>query len=303
MIIQKEKKINKMTLQDINIRDPYILNHEGIYYMYGTRAETCWGKAEGFDCYTSVDLTEWKGPYEIFRRPDGFWADQNFWAPECIYYNKLFYLVTTFGTETRKGVQILVSKSPTGAFIPLTEDVVTPREWTCIDGTIYIEEETPYLVFSHSFEDNPDGEMCMCKLSKDLKKRESEVFTLFNAKEASWAKPVPFAEKEFGIKGDVYFTDGPSVYQKKNGSLIILWSSWGDKEYSVGAAIAESGKLKGPWKHLDTPVFDENGGHGMMFASDKGELFYALHYPNELYHEHPLILRVWDKDNTILLED
>lgn len=290
-----------MTLLDINIRDPYILNHEGRYYMYGTRTATCWGKAEGFDCYTSLDLMEWDGPYEIFRKPDGFWADQNYWAPECIYYNGQFYLISTFGTEERKGVQILVSPRPTGAFTLLTADVVTPRDWTCIDGTIYIEEDQPCLVFSHSFEDNPDGEMCVCKLSKDLKNRESEVSILFNAKEAPWTRPVPFAEKEFGMKGEVYFTDGPSVYQKQNGSLVILWSSWGMKGYAVGAAIAESGKIRGPWKHLDTSVFEENGGHGMIFSSTEGKLHYVLHYPNDLYHEHPLILNALDKDDAILL--
>ena len=38
-----------MKTDEINIRDPYILCDNGIYYLYGTRAETCWGKAEGFD--------------------------------------------------------------------------------------------------------------------------------------------------------------------------------------------------------------------------------------------------------------
>ncbi len=36
-------KRNKMKLTDINIRDPYILCSGDWYYMYGTRAETCWG--------------------------------------------------------------------------------------------------------------------------------------------------------------------------------------------------------------------------------------------------------------------
>ena len=42
-----------MKLTDINIRDPYILCSGDWYYMYGTRAETCWGAAEGFDCFKS----------------------------------------------------------------------------------------------------------------------------------------------------------------------------------------------------------------------------------------------------------
>ena len=32
-----------MKLADINIRDPFVLLHEGKYYLYGTRGATCWG--------------------------------------------------------------------------------------------------------------------------------------------------------------------------------------------------------------------------------------------------------------------
>lgn len=41
---------------------------------------------------------------------------------------------------------------------------------TCrsIDGTLYLENETPNLIFSHSFEDNPNSGMCMTELKLDL---------------------------------------------------------------------------------------------------------------------------------------
>ena len=67
-----------MKTTEINIRDPYILVHEGKYYLYGTRSATCWGPADGFDCYVSEDKENWKGPIEIFHRPEGFFADQNY---------------------------------------------------------------------------------------------------------------------------------------------------------------------------------------------------------------------------------
>lgn len=63
------------------------------------------------------------------------------------------------------------------------------------------------MVYSHSFEDTPDGDICMTELEPDLSTARTEPAVLFSAKEAPWAKPVPFAEAEFGIKGDVYFTD------------------------------------------------------------------------------------------------
>ena len=50
-----------MNREKVNIRDPYILLHEGIYYLYGTRSATCWGEADGFDCYKSEDLENWEG--------------------------------------------------------------------------------------------------------------------------------------------------------------------------------------------------------------------------------------------------
>lgn len=34
-----------MKREDINIRDPYVLNYQGKYYLYGTRSATCWSKA------------------------------------------------------------------------------------------------------------------------------------------------------------------------------------------------------------------------------------------------------------------
>ena len=42
-----------MKKEQINIRDPFVLVHEGTYYLYGTRGATCWGPADGFDVYTT----------------------------------------------------------------------------------------------------------------------------------------------------------------------------------------------------------------------------------------------------------
>jgi len=281
-----------MKLTDINIRDPYILCSGDWYYMYGTRAETCWGAAEGFDCFKSKDLENWEGPFEIFHRPEGFWADRCFWAPECYELNGKYYLVATFGSEKHKGIQILQSDTPDGTFQIMTETPLTPDDWNCIDGMLYQEKEKIYLIFSHSFEDVPDGDMCMVELENDFSSTKGEIFTLFSAKDAGWAVPIPFAKAEFGMDGDVYFTDGPAVYRQQNGKLMILWSSWGEKGYTVGQAVSDSGKIEGPWRHLEQIVFGPDGGHGMFFHTKEGALKYLLHYPNQPGDEHPLLLEL-----------
>lgn len=281
-----------MKIENVNIRDPYILLKDNKYYLYGTRSESCWGEAEGFDCYISDNLEDWEGPIEIFRRPEGFFANQNYWAPECYFYNGNYYLVTTFGANDRKkGIYILRSDSPTGPF-HLYSDCLTPKEWNCIDGSLFIDQEFIYLIFSHSFEDTPDGDMCMIELTSDLKAAKNSPVKLFSAVEAPWAKPIPFAKKEFNMDGEVYFTDGPCVLRLEEGELCMVWSSWGTKGYAVGQAIAESGLITGPWKQLENPLFPENGGHGMAFQDKQGFWKYTLHFPNDKYKEHPIIQNI-----------
>lgn len=291
-----------MKTSEINIRDPFILAHEGKYYLYGTRSATCWGPADGFDCYTGTDLENWEGPVEIFHRPEGFFADREYWAPECVYYEGAFYLITTLGGENRKkGIYILKSENPTGSF-ELYSDRVTPKDWSCIDGTLYFEGETPCLIFSHSFEDSPDGDMCLLRLSPDLKKAEGEPEILFSAAEAKWAKPVPFAKAEFGMEGDVYFTDGPCIVNPGEGSLYMTWSSWGDCGYAVGVAVSESGKAHGPWKQLEQPIYPTNGGHGMVFRDLEGNWKFTLHYPNDKYMERPVFFEMEAGENGLKLK-
>lgn len=68
----------------------------------------------------------------------------------------------------------------------------------------------------------------------------------------------------------------------------MTWSSWGTCGYAVGAAVSESGSVKGPWKQCEDPVFPENGGHGMLFEDLEGQLRFALHFPNDKYKERPV---------------
>lgn len=286
---------------DINIRDPYVLLHEGTYYLYGTRSATCWGPADGFDCYTGTDLEEWDGPFEVFRRPEGFFADRNYWAPECYFYRDQFFLIVTLGAPNRKkGVYALVSDSPLGPFVPVSDTSLTPPDWACIDGSLYRDErERPWLLFSHSFEDTPEGDMCAVELSGDLSRALSEPSVLFRAADAPWARPVPFAKAEFGMEGDVYFTDGPCVRKTRSGALVMLWSSWSARGYAVGAARSASGHILGPWEHDPDAVFPENGGHGMLFQTGEGQLMFALHYPNDKFAERPVFVPVAERDGML----
>lgn len=290
-----------MKISDINIRDPYILLHEGVYYLYGTRSATCWGPADGFDCYYSSDLEIWEGPVEIFHRPEGFFADQNYWAPECYFLNGAFYLITTLGcSDRKKAVYALKSSSPLGPF-EYYSGPLTPAEWTCIDGSLYFEDGIPYLLFSHSFEDGQEADISVVELNSELTAAVSEPAILFPASAAEWIKPVPFMKDGPNNEGDIYFTDGPCAMKCGEDKLYLTWSGWSVNGYAVGIAVSENGRIMGPYRQLAEPLYPENGGHGMLFRDKEGKLKFTLHYPNDKYAERPCFYNVEELDDTLKL--
>ena len=180
-----------MKLYDIHIRDPFILAEDGKYYLYGTRGADTWGDGTGFDVYISEDLENFSDPIECFTPPADFWSSRNFWAPEVHRYEGNYYMLASFISNTRKrGTQILISESPLGPFRPHSDGPVTPAAWNCLDGTLYIENGEPYMIYCREW-NQPDGEiigeMHAIKLSHDLKKAIGEPIFLFKASEPHWA--------------------------------------------------------------------------------------------------------------------
>jgi len=273
-----------MKLHEIHIRDPFILVWENRYYMYGTRGSEAWhSKGTGLDVHVSPDLKNWDGPHVVFTPPAGFWADRDFWAPEVHEYNGAFYMFVSFKSEHQhRGTQILIADTPMGPFRVHSDGPVTPRDWECLDGTLYIDKNNkPYMVFCHEWTQIQDGEICALPLSDDLSRACGEPFLLFKASEPVWAT---------GLDGN-YITDGPFLYDSNDdGRLCMIWSSFCAGNYVQAVAFSESDNICGPWKHLGEPIFDRDGGHGMLFKTLDGKRKLILHSPNETPGERPKII-------------
>ncbi len=294
-----------MKLNEINIRDPFILPYQGKYYMYGTRGPSCWGECDGFDVYISDDLVNWSDPIEVFHKPDGFWADRNYWAPEVHLYNGRFYAFISFKSLDRcRGTQILVSDKPEGPFQLHSDGPVTPSDWECLDGSLYVDKDNqPYMIFCHEWTQVADGEICAIKLSHDLKKPISQTILLFKASEPDWTREIK--------GGPNYCTDGPYMYYLEEDSndpkatrpLLMLWSSFGDQGYGLTIARSNSGEITGPWEHDSKPLYEKDGGHGMIFKTFEGQLYLALHTPNEPLKERPIFIPILEKEDDLVLAD
>ena len=282
-----------MKLTDIHIRDPFVLADDGRYYLYGSRGDECWGKCSGLDVYVSSDLETWSSAVEVFTPPEDFWSDLHYWAPEVHKYNEKYYMFVSFkSADMCRGTQILKSDSPQGPFVVHSEGPITPADWECLDGTLYIENDVPYMIFCHEWAQIDDGEICAIELTKDLKKAASLPKVLFRASEPSWSD---------GYKPGKYVTDGPFMYRTQGGRLLMIWSSFSKGEYCEALSYSDSGSIFGKWIHDDRLLFDKNGGHGMLFESFDGELMFIQHMPNNPPYERPCIFKVIEKDNTLFM--
>lgn len=269
-----------MNLKDINLRDPYILPFDGKYYMYGTRGFNY----TGFDVYVSEDLDNWSEAQSVFEGDENFWANKEFWAPEVHFYNGKFMMFASFNSDKyRRGTQVLVSESPLGPFKEHSNGAVTPKDWECLDGTLYIDDNKPYMVFCHEWTQIKNGAVCYVRLSDDLKETVSEPKVLWKAKDA-------YCFDSFS-KEEGYITDGPFMVNI-DGELICIWSTICNGSYMELVSRSDNGKLDGNWSVDKTALFENDGGHGMIFKTFDNEHKFIYHSPNTWKEERPCLVDV-----------
>ena len=266
--------------EDIRIRDPYIYTdiENNCYYMYGTTALEVGTLAarDRFSVYKTYDLENFEEPKVIFDGyACGFWADRDFWAPELHKYNGKYYLFGSCKAEgKRRGTQIFVCDTPDGIFAPISDAPVTPSDWQCLDGTLWIEDGIPYIVFCHEWVQVRDGEIWAMPLADDLSAPAGEPFMLFKASDNPNVSHIKHHE-------GCYCTDGPFLF-REDGKLKMIWSSFYDGRYLV--LEAESDSIRGKWTHKGSK-FDFDGGHAMLFYTLEGKQMISLHSPNTANYE------------------
>ena len=280
-------QVRTVSLKELSMSDPFIYPDP--------ETKTYWLTGTGGSLYKSTDLEMWTGPYNVIDL-SGTWMQGNFVAAAEIHkFGDKFYYAGTWNNHSvcieqvprRYNVplnqtQLLVSDKVDGPYVPLVKDslfCLGPTTWDIIDGTLYEENDTVYMVFVHEWTQLIDGTMAYMPLSKDLTHRLAEPTTIFRASEAAWSKEMnSIGEATFGMKMPGWVTDGPQMFRTETGRLGMLWSSWGENRYANGIAWSTSGSIKGPWIQEETSFKGDNSGHGMIFKSFEGQLLYSVHH-------------------------
>ncbi len=281
-----------LPLEEINIRDPYIMPDakSGLYRMYrSSSVRTGDGRTlGGVEMFTSSDLKNWSGPVRVFTVPADNWITGPVWAPEVHRYKGKYYLFATLNSDIEwkkrkeghpvyqfRGTQIFAAKRPEGPFLPIGDRLpATPADEMALDGTLWVEEGRPYMVYCHEWVQAGDGGMKLVELKKDLSGAAGQPVTLFHASAAPWST----GSGEGASK--TYVTDGCFLYRTRSGKLLMVWSSFMNGQYAIGIAESATGRITGPWRQQAEPLFSRNGGHGMIFRGFDGVLRLVIHAPN-----------------------
>ncbi len=292
---QVDLKAYPYHVRDVHISDPFILADEasGRYYTYvqfvdSRRFPNVPAGRGYFYVLESPDLIHWSEPRVCFEKGD-FWADQDYWAPECHLWHGRYYLISSFRAEgTYRRCQCLTADSPTGPFRPIRNHPVTPEGWHCLDGTLYTDRKgAPWLVFCHEWLQVGDGQICAVPLSMDLGEAVGDPVILFRASDGPWV-------------GNSGVTDGPFLHRLESGKLLMLWSDFTPGgSYAITYAVSEYGDIRGPWIQQKEPLYALDGGHGMLFRSFSGQLMMACHCPNEHSRKRILLFEMEERGDSL----
>ncbi|TDH27769.1 glycoside hydrolase [Segetibacter sp. 3557_3] len=295
----------------VKFGDPYVLFTNGRYYMYGTGA----GAKNGFSCYASSDLVNWKPVGQVyFGNTGNSWGVHSFWAPEVYEVNNKYYLFysaqwkqnPTNELENFK-IGVAVSDKPEGPFTDVKDKPLFDPGYPIIDANVYFDDNgKTYLYYSRCCYKHPvKSEVADFAKKKGWFKEieESWVYGIELKPDFSGVigkpvlllrPPVSMADKQAEWESrsvttkevNRRWTEG-SVTFKKDGLYYMMYSAnhFGGKNYAVGYATAKS--PLGPYtKAPDNPVLQQNvstggsvtgtGHNSITYAAD-GEMFCVYH--------------------------
>jgi|GEM_PF-3409644 len=250
--------------------DPFVMQFGGTYYLYHTGRD-------GIHLYTSPDLVDWRDHGEVLgpHPSPEHWAQIDFWAPEVLCHDALFYLYVAAarklpngsGDDRHRYLGIARSSSPLGPFTWDPEPLV--REWS-IDAHPFRDEDGDLWLFYNirteatRYWDGTTG--CGNVVDRLLAPDRLEGVQSMAA--------FPNRRWEGNREGTWYWNEGPCVL-KRRGQYYQMHSGghFADETYGVGFATAPS--PRGPWtKYPGNPILGSGrdvlgpGHHSMAIGPD-----------------------------------
>lgn len=274
----------------IPFADPFILQDNGKYYLYGTNTDL------GIPVLVSDNLKEWSSPNGenlcLALNRDDSYGNYFFWAPEVYKVGDRYIMYYS----SEEHICVAESDSPIGPFKqkekkPILEEVG-------IDSHLFVDDDgKPYLFWVRY---NNGNEIWVAELENNLAHVVPGTETLCIKTSQDWEKVWPSVN------------EGPFVV--KNGNEYYLTYSancYLSPSYGVGFAVAES--VKGPWKKSENnPILQfyhglEGVGHHALFNGNDGKKYIVFHSHNKPGTVHPRIAHIaeyfFDNSQIVVSQD
>jgi beta-xylosidase len=249
---------------DVIGADPYVLFHNGLYYMY-----LATHTSPSVDVYTSRDLGRWRHAGVAYG--PGGWAKRLLWAPCVVRHGGRFLMYYNAINDDGVGHRISVSVAdrPAGPFRDLRTPLWDPG-FAVIDADVFVDRDgRGYLYFSKDISQGEVSASWVVPLSRDLLSVTGD--------------PVLCVEPTLEWEGK--WNEAPFVFRERD-TYFLLYSgtNFTYPEYAVGYAVSDS--PLGPWrKPQETPILARTPsvsgpGHPCVTPSPDGRERYLV------YHTH-----------------
>jgi beta-xylosidase len=259
---------------DRPIADPFVLEHDGTYYLYGTAPS-----ATEFETASSTDLVTWEPLSSALRALPG-WSFGNAWAPEVVPIGDSWVMYYTAGTQSIRRpdngatqcITVAVSDSPAGPFVDDSQEplVCQAELGGSIDATFFRDTDgTPYLIWKN------DGNCCRIRTHFYLQELSDDGQELLG-------EPVELEGLVNEKRWEDAVIEAPTLIER-DGTYYMFYSGgfYASAGYAVGYATSDA--LLGPYTDapqnpiLETKAPAAGPGHQAIIEDTDGDLWMAYH--------------------------
>lgn len=256
-----------------NIRDPFIIREDGVYYLTGTFPPYWTGESDGVMLYKSTDLLHFEFVRCILPQSasEGKWFRDFWWAPEIHKTHGKFYLTVNCRNEAMgigQNPVIAVSDTIDEEYSVLNPDapIITPdmaeemhdKEVHGNDADLFTDDDGKvYISFCNH------GGIWAYEICLDTCTLIGEPILLAAQEQTGWDTK----------------NEGPFII-KHGGRYYCFYSSF-TRSYEVGVSSADN--IRGPWiKDSKNPLITPkspfvHSGHNSIFNGPDGRLWTAYH--------------------------
>ena len=258
------------------LADPFVLEDDGWYYIYGTHAD------DGIVVYRSRDLKHWSDRCGNARNglalhKDDVWGDFFFWAPEVYRVGERYLMVYS----AEEHICCAESDSPCGPFVQREKRPYLDEKG--IDSSIFFDDDgTPYMFWVRFTAGNV---IWVAEMTPDLREIKLETARrLIDAEDGTWER----------VQARV--AEGPMVVKYK-GRYYLTYScnDYRSKEYAVGVAVADN--VMGPYRRCEgNPILHRHcgyvgtGHHALLQAGSRYLIVYHAHNSGGKIHPRQTLI-------------